>query len=190
MANYTVNIGSQAYPVYGDVSKADEYLSASFHADSWNNTFTPEQKAQLLVTATRVLDRQRWKGDKADTAQELAFPRINMNLIPDPVLDATNGIPVDIENASFELALAIGDGSDVQNQQSTAERIQSMTAGSVSITNFRGVDEFPLRFPLIVQELLRPYLAGSGVTTIGAAKATGVDGETSFPADLGLSGGI
>jgi hypothetical protein len=92
-----------------------------------------------------------------------------------------------IINASIELALALLDGSTVQDRQTNAERIKAMTAGSVSITNFRGVDD-PTRFPQIVQELLAPYLGGSS-STLGVAVAEGVDTETVFPSALDLSGG-
>jgi len=85
------------------------------------------------------------------------------------------------------LALALMDGSDVQNFSTTAERIRSMSAGSVSITNYRGVD-IATRFPQIVQELLRGYL-GSGSGTGGAAKVYGVDGETTFPIELDYAPG-
>lgn len=182
-----VTINSQNYDVYGDVPAADAYLDAASHATSWQAETDQTTKARLLVTATRMLDRQLWKGDKADAAQPLAWPRLNTGITPDPIVDG-NGIPVDIINASFELALALMDGSEVQNQQTTRERFRSISAGSVSITNFRGIDDFPTRFPQIVQELLRNYLAGDGSTIM--AKATGVDEDTTFPIETGTVGGF
>jgi hypothetical protein len=113
------------------------------------------------------LDRQTWN----DAYNTVALRAVETNII----------------NASIELALAIMDGSEVQNQQTTAERLRTISAGSVSITNFRGIDN-PTRFPQIVQELLSGYLGGSGV--FFGATATGVAEETIFPIDLGFNGGL
>jgi len=174
------------YTVYADLDTADEYLGGSSHASTWD-TLDDDQKGRYLVTASRLLNRQAWKGTKTVAGQALAFPRTGMNIIPEPVVDA-EGLPIDVVNASIELALAIADGSEVQNQQTGAERIHSMSAGSVSITNFRGVD-IATRFPQIVHELLRPFIGGTSDTTFGVAKATGVDGETIFPIELGYNTG-
>jgi hypothetical protein len=176
------------FTVYADVDMADTYLDGASHADTWRALTDDDTKGRYLVTATRILNRQLWKGDKVASDQPLAWPRTNTGIDDSLLVLDTNGIPVDIDNAAIELALAIADGSEVQNQQTTVERVRSMTAGSVSITNFRGID-IPTRFPQIVQELLRLYLGGTGSTFV--PKATGTDGETSFPAELGFNiGGI
>lgn len=186
MALSTVDLDNE-FTVYADVDEADAYLDGASHADAWRAITDDDAKARYLVTATRTLNRQNWKGDKVEITQPLAFPRVNMDVTPAPAVDE-NGIPVDIVSASIELALALAEGSDVQNQSSTVERVRSISAGSVSITNFRGVDD-PTRFPQIVQELIQPFLGGSLGTFAG--KATGVDTETVFPAELGFGlGGV
>lgn len=169
------------FEVYADVDMADVYFSGAYHGASWRDLEDEDEKARLLVTATRTLDRQRWKGDKTDAEQELQWPRSNTSV--DGVEDDT--VPDDIINASLELALSILDGSDVQTEQTTTQRVQSMSAGSVSITNFRSVDDQKLRFPLPVQELVGKYLAGAGTTLVGVA--TGVDTESVFPIEAGLA---
>jgi hypothetical protein len=163
----SVAIDSQDYDVYADITTADLYLNAASHAASWRALTDDVDKARYLVTATRLLDRQTW----LDTYNTQALRFAETAII----------------NASIELALALLDGSTVQDRQTNAERIKAMTAGSVSITNFRGVDD-PTRFPQIVQELLAPYLGGSS-STLGVAVAEGVDTETVFPSALDLSGG-
>jgi hypothetical protein len=175
----TVNIDSYSYPVYADQPAADSYLEAAIHGDSWT-TLDVTKKAKSLATSTRVLDRQPWPGTKTDPAQDLQWPRTNTGIVG---VDA-NTVPLAIINASIELALALEEGSTVQTQQNTAERLRSMSAGSVSITNFRGIDT-PTRFPLIVQELIAPYL-GINSQNYGA-KITGVDKETIFPVELGYN---
>lgn len=166
MANtLALDAGDTAYAVYADIAAADAYLEAAYHADSWRAA-DDTVKARLLVTATRLLDRQSWQALYNTFALRLVVPNI--------------------VSASIEMALAILDGADTQNLQTGAERVRSISAGSVSITNFRGVD-VPTRFPQIVQELLAPYLGGNG--TLFVAKATGTDTETIFPIPLGYSVG-
>lgn len=177
-------------PVYANIDTANKYLEAAFHADSWNaleGTEEDETKAKLLVTATRILDRQLWAGTKTaePPTQTLQWPRTNTGV--DGVTDDT--IPTDIINASIELALSLLDGSEVQNEQNTLSKVRSMTAGSVSITNFRGIEE-EMRFPLIVTELIDKYLAGGSTSsTTFAPKAVGVDEETIFPVEVGFGTG-
>lgn len=167
---------------YATVEDADAYMDGAIHGSVWEDEdYTTKYKA--LVSATRMLDRQLWLGSKTDSAQLNQWPRTGTGV--DGVED--DAVPTDITSATIELALAFIGGSDVQNQQSTAERVRSMSAGSVSITNFRGVDTVASRFPQIVQELVAKYLGGSSSSF--AAKATGVDTETIFPVELGFGTG-
>lgn len=164
----TVTIDSVAFAAYADEDDADEYLLASFHASNWTSA-TELQKQMALVTATRLLDRQDWLGDKTSSSQTLEWPRTNTG-----VTGVTNTvIPEDIVNACIELALSLVDGSEVQSEQNIAQKIQSLRAGSVGITYFRGAEGSPLRFPLIVHELVGKYLAGATRSLTGLA--SGVD---------------
>lgn len=163
----TVQIGSHPYETYADVSEADLYLDAASHAAAWRaDDVDADTKARLLVTATRILDRQTWRDEYNTFELRAAQPNI--------------------VNASIELALALLDGSEVQNTQTGVERIRSITAGPVSITNFRGIDE-PSRFPQIVQELLRGYLNAGG--TLGPV-VSGVDDLTTFPIQGSFTRGL
>lgn len=159
-----VDISGNEYTVYADVDAADEYLAASTHAANWTAA-TDDEKAQALVTATRLLDRQRWK-DEYDTFEER----------------------VEVEKivwASIELALALLDGTAVQTDANTSQKIESLRAGSVAISYFRGAEGSVKRFPLIVHELIRDYLIGSSLALSGVA--TGVDGETITDQDFSLT---
>lgn len=166
-----VDVGQETYTTYADVDTADIYAEAAIHATAWQDlgstlTADLDAKGRALVSATRTLDRQVWLD---------AYNTFELRAVEQPIIDA-----------SIELAIALLDGSDVQNVQTGVERIKSMSAGSVSITNFRGIDS-PTRFPQIVQELLRGYLGSSG--TGGVAQAFGVDAETTFPIDLSYGTG-
>lgn len=179
----TVDVDAGVFDVYADLDTASEYLDSSIHAESWTAA-TDEEKGKALITARRTIDRQSFLGEKTDTAQALAFPRKETGI--EGVVDTE--LPLDIVNANIELALSLLDGSDVQNQQTNVERVRSMSAGSVSISNFRGID-YATRFPQIVQELLGKYLGGADSSGTLEPKVTGVDEETIFPVELGFSPG-
>ncbi len=152
----TVLIDSQPYITYADVVDADLYLLAAFHGATWRALTDTDEKSRALVTATRILDRQRWK-DSYDTFAE-------------------REVVQDIIDASIELANYLVEGNDPQNDQNVSQKIQALKAGSVSITYFRGAEGANLRFPLLIFELLRDYLAGGSATLTGIA--TGTDKET------------
>lgn len=165
MPDPTVSLDSD-FTVYASIDTADTYMDAAIHGDLWRAA-TDDTKGRALVTSTRLLDRQLWKAAYNTYALRLAVPAI--------------------VSASIEIALALIQGSPVQDSSTMIEKVKELAAGSVRIINFRGV-EIPVRFPQIVQELLGPYLAGSEGSLFG--KASGVDGLTIFPVDLGFSAGI
>lgn len=160
-----IDIGADTYTVYADEDTADTYAAAAYHAEEFRNA-TLLDRQMALVTATRLLDRQLWR-DGYTTFAERA---VVQNII----------------DASIEIAIDIINGSDMQNQSTNATLERSISAGSVSITNFRGVQNYT-RFPTIVQELLRDYLTGNG--SLFMPKSTGVADETIFPLGLGYSSG-
>ena len=163
-----VLISSQPYDSYSTIAQADDYLAASFHAGTDWTDGSDTTKAQALVTATRILDRQTWVA-AYDTQAERA------------------GVEA-IRNASIEMALALVQGSELQSEASTAQKLSSIKAGSVALTYFRGAEGRPRRFPQIVDELLRGYLASIDSTV--SPKATGLGGVSSTADDFGHTGGI
>lgn len=70
----TIKINQNEIPVYCTVEEADQYFDEKFGAESWSEQ-TKENKAKLLVTATRKLNKLRLKGFPCDTKQPLLFPR-------------------------------------------------------------------------------------------------------------------
>jgi hypothetical protein len=177
----TVTLGTNQYTVLADLDAANEYLEAATNAEAWRAA-DDDTKERALVTATRVMDRQAWKGDKTDDAQEHSWPRKNTGV----ALVTDDELPADIVNATIEMAAALVDGSELVLKSSTGSEVAALSAGSVSLTFRRGVHA-ETRFPLPIQELIAPYLAGAVNMTLGA-KATGVDAETIFPIDLGFGG--
>ncbi len=179
-----VQIGSgQEYDTYATVQQADEYLAASVTADSWRAITDADVKARYLVSATRLLDTQPWAGSKTDPDQPLAWPRSNTGV--DGVEDDV--VPADIVNASIELAAALVDNVDIATQQSTAQGIQSLRAGSAAITFFRGANGVPARFPNNIMELIRKYLEGYSSLALGGVGTTGTGNKTVTENDFGYS---
>lgn len=179
-----VMIGSKLYDVYADEADADNYLDAAFHGGAWRSETDDDVKRRALVTAARLLDRQSWLGEKTVDNQALEWPRANTGV--DGV--GASDVPQAIVDANIELALALVDGSDVQDVQNTSQKLQSIKAGSVSLTYFRGAEGKAVRFPQIVQELIRNLLSGSVKAVRGTS--SGTDGNTTTDDDFGFNEGI
>lgn len=163
-----VLIGSQPYDAYASIAQADAYLAAALHAGATWSDASDASKGQALVTAARILDRQRWRAEYDTQAER-------------------DGVAA-IRDASIEMALALLEGSDLQTEQVTGQKLSSIRAGSVSLSYFRGAEGSPRRFPTIVHELLRDYLVGAADGLAGAA--WGVDAISSTEDDYGHTGGI
>jgi hypothetical protein len=153
----TVTIATVDYEVYADIETADAYLAADFGASLWRAEADEDQKARALVTATRILDRQLWPGQKEDPDQALAWPRTGTGIsgveddeIPQPIIDA-----------SIILAKLIHAGSKVDDQATTDTGIKRQKAGSVEIEYFIPTTD-PSRLPVAVMELIGPFLGGAG----------------------------
>lgn len=152
----TVTIDSNDYDVYADVETADAYLAGDFGATLWRAETDADQKARALVTATRILDRQNWVGEKTDPDQPLAWPRTGVDgydedTTPQPIIDA-----------SIVLAKQIHAGSKVDDQASIESGIKRQKAGSVEVEYFIPTSD-PTRLPTAVQELVAPWLGGTGL---------------------------
>lgn len=163
----TETAGGEDFTVYADVDAGDAYVAGTTHGANWTSA-TTDNKARALVTATRMLDRQKWQ-----TAYDTFAER---------------EVVQDIIDASIEMAISLLDGSTIQTAQNQAQLNQEIKAGSVALKFFRGAEGTPLRFPTIVHELLRDYLAGGNLTVTGIATGTG--GITSTDDDFGYNNPI
>lgn len=165
----TVIIDSIEFPVYADLETATAYAVGSLNATEWT-ALDDDAKKVALVSATRVLDRQRWRSD-CDTFEKR--------------LEKQN-----IVDASVEIAFALAAGSDLQDAQNQSQKIEMLRAGSVQLRFFRGADGKPLRFPLIIQELIRDCLASAGGKLARGSVAFGTDKGSATDEDFGYSGSI
>lgn len=133
------------FNVYATVEEADLYFSTMF-GNNWAE-IGETQKAQLLITATRMIDRQDFQGVVVDEEQPLKFPRIiNDKLTNDDLLVET----------CCELALQIySDGGinvDVSNVESVSLGDSKITFKD-NIINENGNE-------LLIENFLSDYLMG------------------------------
>lgn len=175
----TITIDTTNYTAYASVSDANKYLGGEFSdaAVRWRDaTLTDDDaKGRALVSATRLLNRQLWPGEKTDGEDQTdAWPRTSTGISG---LDEDT-VPQDIIDASVLIAADINNGVNVTGSTTTDDRIRRQQAGSVSIEYFRDNDG-GTRFPTAIQELLAPYLAG-GSTMVSAVLASGTDAESDF----------
>lgn len=144
---------------YVTEAEATTYLTQALHAGTAWSGASSATREQALVTATRMLERQQWVGTQAPLSPgpwELAWPRSGVtDQYGNAVSDAA--VPQFIEDAECELALALLQDASAQSNADASSNIQSLQAGSASISYFRPVKAG--RFPTIVQELIGFYLA-------------------------------
>lgn len=179
----SVEISSNSYPTYISVADADIYLAASSSASATWTALDADQKAQNIVTASRLLDSLSWKGDPTEDDQDLAWPRTGTGV--SGVED--DEIPQAIVNAAAELAGMNALGVDIMNFTSTASIEKRIKAGSVEVENFRSFGTtYP--FPLPVWRLLAPYLGGPA--NLSGVRSSGTDGCSITNHDYGHSQGF
>ena len=171
-----VTIGSTTYEVYSSLSEAEEYFNASTQYDDWQ-AFNDDQKRRGLVSATRLIDRQDWQGEKAEQGsptQELEFPRSDLTDCSGVSVASDDSLPLAV-TASQLLALDLLDGQELETSRTTEDLTKRLKAGSVEIENFRADKGEATRFPTDVMELLGCFLSGG--LAIAGSIATGTDGE-------------
>lgn len=96
---------------YATLVDADTYVQFHVRKRVWD-ALTLDQQFAYLVTATTMIDRLRYIGEKADPAQALAFPRAGQTTVPKGIIEAV-----------VELALALADGVDPEMELHKVPRI-------------------------------------------------------------------
>lgn len=152
---------------YDTVANATTYFTGRLGADAWTDA-TNDQKAQALISATRMIDRQRWAGTRSTDFpySELQWPRDG---VTDKYGDAVDGdtLPDDLVTGFYELALALLEDEAVQDTPAGGSNTKRVKAGSVEVEFFRPTLGAVGRFPQIVQELLSQFLAGAAASAGG-----------------------
>ena len=176
----TVTISNIAYTIYGDQTSAVNYLTASLAAaPTAFVAATATKQAAALVMASRMLDRQSWQGTPTGTPaidSVLQWPR--NNVVDDLGNPVSNGsIPDPILKGCYELAAMLLYDPSLQDQLNASKNIASFNDGPASVSYFR--PQIAGRFPMVVQELIAPYLARAA----NAGGMTGTDTSGDSAAD-------
>lgn len=180
----TITIGAVTYNVYAftadPVADANGYLAANIDAAAWTAA-TTLQKQQAIITAFRMIERERWSGVKLVSSQPTEWPRTGATKYGEVVPD---GVPDDIANGEFELALALLKNAAILGATSTASSVKGVGAGSARVDFFYPLPGSTTKWPLPANDLLAPYLDGSfGISAILPYVGTGESDFTSLDAD-------
>lgn len=130
---------------------ATTYFADRFIHEAWDDA-TSDERTRALKTATRLIDRLNFSGDKVDATQELQFPRGEDTEVPQAILDAC-----------CELAYEILDGKDPETELRNLVQIQVSYAG-VRTTYDRSFVHQALNHGIVsylAWSLLKPYLRDS-----------------------------
>ena len=172
----TLDLDGNDYSVYGSEAEAKVYFAASINSENWNSS-DPNRRKKAQVSATRNFNRQRWEGTITVPGQVLAWPRTGVTDLEGVAVDE-NTIPVEVEEASYELALSFLTDATVEESTNSGSNLKRVKAGSAEVEFFKPTKG--TRFPSKVQELLRPFIA-SNVSLTGTV--SGCDEVTGFDPD-------
>ncbi|RLC68881.1 MAG: hypothetical protein DRH97_01725 [Chloroflexi bacterium] len=102
---------------YVALDDANTYFNERLNVQSWDEA-EDDDKKRALIMATTALDNLNFAGSKTDADQTLQFPRYD---------DAS--IPTEIEQATYESALALLDGVDIEFEKETMNLTEQRIGG-------------------------------------------------------------
>lgn len=181
----TVTISGNTYQIYGTdtggLSSADAYWAAALGtgATSWAAA-TQATKDAALVQATRLLDRQSWKGSPVGTPQidvVLQWPRTGVTDRSGAAVSSLS-VPDQVVKACYELAGAILVDPTLATTEMSGKNIKRASpGGGVSVEYFVPTLGISGRFPVQVQELVGQFLDSSTASAyVSGSAASGADG--------------
>lgn len=169
MTIQTVVIGAVTTEVYGGLTAATAYIDGKFGSarTTWF-ALSADDKARTLIEATRYLDQQPWDGTRTGlagvTATTLEWPRSGITLGDGTPVDSTT-VPVEVVEATFELAMIIAVDESVTSKQDQGSNISSVSAGGgVGVSFFAPTSALfgtATTMPVVVQRLVGRFLASA-----------------------------
>ncbi len=159
---------------YISLADAKTYAATHLYVDAWTAA-TDDNKSIALIMATSKIDRQKFRGEKANYDQALNFPRAfymgnRYNRKYGLKIDNVRGIGWYLEsevsqivkNAVCEEAFAILKAGATANKRSElrSQGVTSFTLGSLSETYVSGMSVGEKLLSLEAKQLLSKYLAG------------------------------
>lgn len=183
MSLFTVQPTGAAAPieVYGGSDACDSYLAAAIGdgSDAYAAA-DPNTRLKLLVSATRFIERQDWRGTSTTPAvggTTLDWPRTGIDGV-DP-----STVPLSLVEAVFELVALLADDPDVLAATDSGSNVSSLGAGSAQISFFRPTsitDGNATYLPPVLNQLVGQWLATSDPSATLAGIATGTNRHSDF----------
>lgn len=164
-----ITIGAGSETVHGSLAAAQAYVDTMLgdRYETWAALASTDLNKQKksLVNAVRYLNSLVWQADYDTFAKREAF------------LDAA-GKSI-FHNAQYELAVLIVEDSEVTDVVNQGSNIQSLGAGSASVSFFNPDTKEADPLPPVLMRLVGQYLSAS--TTSGPVGGTGQSGSSSNP---------
>lgn len=137
-----------------DLSDAEDYFSARYGSDNWDD-LTDAEKQGILSHATRRIDAEYFGGQKTDRQQALEWPR-RFIYDKDGFPRSVDEIPKEVQFATCELALYYLDQQDREITNSALEDLSEIKIGPLGykIKKGRKADQLP--------NIVDRYLRGIG----------------------------
>lgn len=156
----TITINGSEYFTFATVEQADHYFNAKF-GSTWGD-ISNDDKAKLLVSATREINNLEFKGIPLNVGQPLAFPRVICDCVINPINPEEDLITccAEIANTFYNL------GASAETVATpNAQNIKSMSVGDTSITYKDGAtidaDVFSATAKPLVKKYLGKWLKGN-----------------------------
>jgi hypothetical protein len=143
-----VTVEDQTWYFYGSQARAEVYFSKRLDTRVWDEAIANDREAALIM-ATVAIDKLNFASDKNDVDQNLQFPR------GDDIV-----IPTEIEYATYEVALALLDGYNPDEEVETLGILSESYSGVRTTYDANHVNEhIRAGIPSIeAWEYLRPFL--------------------------------
>jgi hypothetical protein len=155
-------VGGASANSYGSFAEAQSYFATRLGAGAWTNAPDDDTRKAALITATRNIDANIFRGTRLTGDQILAFPRAG--LWRGGLALPTDRNPDFVKQAEFEEALALLEaaGDDINNPTGASglEQFKSLGVGDIRM-DMRDPDPDNPSRTLLSQNayrLLMPYL--------------------------------
>ncbi len=148
---------------YVTVAEANSYFENRLDVAAWTEA-SEAVKAQALVTATSVLNDQKWIGTAISDSQKLAFPRSGSYFDPRLGYEVylTDEVPDRILNATYEMAYHLLNNDGVLDDTGSVSNLQ---VGQISLS----IKTSASTIPSSVKRLINPLLINAGTNMLWRA---------------------
>lgn len=154
-----IAIGTGTEKILGSYDDAVAYIEPMLgeRYEAWMAGDATKRK-KSLVNAVRFLNAQNW-GSDADT-----FEKRDALVL--------NGKPI-FQEAQYELAVLVTEDSTVTDAADQGSNIQSMVAGTASLTFFNSTMKAAAKLPPILMRLIGRYLGAPTTSTLDGGSSQG-----------------